>query len=132
MESAKACAQQRCNLTRMDIGTAKHYDGYAFTSLCQGGRLHIDDELFHGTSFTLAVPRHGDMRNHIDGGKVDMNHCQQGQQNQGKTQQLLQQMEPRCCKSLVSTKLATNRSCIRLMCSICMLIWHGHSAGGRD
>ena len=59
-------------MTKMGIGTAKQYDGFAFTSLCRGGRLHIDHELFRGTRFSLAVPRHGAMPDRIDGGKVNV------------------------------------------------------------
>ncbi|KAG7372102.1 hypothetical protein IV203_018245 [Nitzschia inconspicua] len=55
------CSSHNCDLSRYGVGSMTHFNGMSYLSLCQAGRLFIDNNFFQGFHTQLMVPSEGPM-----------------------------------------------------------------------
>lgn len=55
------CTSQKCDISRFGVGQLEHVGGISFMTLCQDGRLRIDDDIFTGLHAEVRIPSHGQL-----------------------------------------------------------------------
>jgi hypothetical protein len=63
------CSSRSCDLSEFGVGMQTYFNGMTFLNLCQGGRLAVDHNKFHGLLSSLMVPMEGSMPEHIVNGR---------------------------------------------------------------
>jgi hypothetical protein len=53
------CTSQKCDISKYGVGNLEHYDGMEYVSLCQDGRLRIENNVFTGIHIEVRIPSQG-------------------------------------------------------------------------